>query len=84
MVGLFTEEEDGEIGVLPRVTVADYFTSFEAIIGYRTTPRPGYVPKKAYDCHVREFRMLRLIGVSASSLYRESTDSISGGRQNDT
>ena len=57
MVGLSTEEEeDGEIGVLPRVTVADYFTSFEAIIGYRTTPRPGYVPKKAYDCHVREFR----------------------------
>ena len=65
LVGLSTEEEeeeeeeDGEIGVLavfPCVTVADYFTYFEASIGYRTTPRPGYVSKKAYNCRVREFR----------------------------
>ena len=40
----------------PRVTVADYFIYFEAIIEYRITPRPGYAPKKAYKCRVREFR----------------------------
>ena len=47
VVGLSTEEEeeeeDGEnwwLSSFPRVTVVDYF---EAIIGYRTTPRPGYV-----------------------------------------
>ena len=66
MVGLSTEEEeeeeeeDGEIGVLyssfPCVTVAGYFTYFEAIIGYRTTPTPGYVSTKASNCCVRELR----------------------------
>ena len=40
---------------------SDYFTYFEAIIGYRTTPRPGYLSKKAYNCRLREFRAVMYV-----------------------
>ena len=40
------------------------FTYFEAIIGYRTTPRSGYESKKAHNCRVGEFRAVLYVKVN--------------------
>ena len=55
-IGLFPEEEDdGEIGVLTilRMTLQRCIFS-ESLIVYRTTCRPRYVSKMAYNCSVLE------------------------------
>ena len=68
------------------VIVAVYFTNFESVIVSGNTLRPCYISKRAYSCRVREFWAVifeGLMGVSAPSLHRESTDSLIGNSVQD-
>ena len=56
-----------------RITVPVYFIEFESIIVYRSTHRVCCLSEKACS---QPLLLLRLMGVSAPSLYIESTDTI--------
>ena len=76
-VGRSKKEEDGEIGGFSRCLVmisAVYSSYFRGIFGYRNAPKPSLGVYKGLS--FEGFCMLRLMGVSAPSLHRESTDSL--------
>ena len=66
-------ERFGRFSYIPTAMVSSYFVS-------RETPEDhSQLPKKANKCSVgrlQAFRMYGGIGMSASSLHRESTDSL--------
>ena len=62
--------------ILYIVIVPVYFTTFESLIVYRNTLRPCYVLIGAALESSEPLHLLRLMGVSAPSLHRESTDSL--------